>query len=51
MPEKLGRKSTRWPWEVNGKEFVMESDDAIITLNMLIDGARGLVAAAKGLAA
>ena len=37
--------------EVNGKEFIMENDDAVSTLNALIDEARGLVAEAKGLAA
>jgi hypothetical protein len=37
--------------EVDGKEFVMENDDAVDTLNALIDEARHLVAEATGRAA
>lgn len=33
--------------EINGKDFVMENDDAIATLNDLIDRARALVAKQK----
>lgn len=35
----------------DGEEFVMENEDAVTTLNALIDEARLLVAEAKGLAA
>ena len=44
-------RMTRDGEDVEGREFVMENDEAVGTLNALIDEARVLVAEAKGLAA